>query len=103
MTTTAACWWALGGAAVAAPWVSTGGPVGGLGYDVRIHPTSKQTMFVTDNYAGVIKSTDGGKTWQPSNAGITVRGGPTGDAFAIFSLTIDPNDPNVLWAGTNGE
>jgi hypothetical protein len=103
MTTIAACWWALEGAAVAASWVSTGGPVGGLGYDVRIHPTSKQTMFVTDNYAGVIKSIDGGKTWQPSNAGITVRGGPTADAFAIFSLTIDPNDPNVLWAGTNGE
>jgi hypothetical protein len=90
-------------AALAVSWVSTGGPVGGLGYDVRIHPNSKQTMFVTDNYAGVIKSVDGGKSWQRSNAGITVRGGPTSDAYAIFSLSIDPNEPNILWAGTNGE
>src|SRR5204862_357991 len=74
-----------------------------LGYDVRIHPTNKQTMFVTDNYAGVIKSTDRGKSWRPANTGITVRGGPSADAYTIFSLTIDPNDPNVVWAGTNGD
>lgn len=86
-----------------APWVSTGGPVGGLGYDVRIHPTSKQIMFVTDNYAGVIKSTDRGKSWRPANTGISVRGGPSGDAYTIFSLTIDQNDPNIVWAGTNGD
>jgi len=84
-------------------WVSTGGPVGGLGYDVRIHPATKDVMFVTDNNAGVIRSTNAGRTWRPSNQGITVRGGPTGDAYAIFSLTIDPNDPAILWAGTNGD
>jgi hypothetical protein len=92
--------WASG--AVAADWVSTGGPVGGLGYDVRIDPRSKQTMFVTDNYAGIVKSTNGGSSWVAANAGITVRAGPTGDAFPIFSLTIDPNNPDILWAGTNG-
>ena len=84
-------------------WVSTGGPVGGLGYDVRIHPTTKDVMFVTDNNAGVIRSTNAGRTWQPSNAGISVKGGPTGDAYTIFSLTIDPNDPTIVWAGTNGD
>jgi photosystem II stability/assembly factor-like uncharacterized protein len=86
-----------------AAWVSTGGPLGGLGYDVRIHPATKSVMYVTDNNAGVILSTNGGKTWRPSNTGITVKGGPTGDAYTIFSLTVDPNDPNVLWAGTNGD
>ncbi|HEY6004208.1 MAG TPA: choice-of-anchor D domain-containing protein [Anaeromyxobacter sp.] len=86
-----------------APWVSTGGPLGGLGYDVRIHPATKSVMYVTDNNAGVILSTNGGRTWKPSNAGITVKGGPTGDAYTIFSLTVDPNDPNIVWAGTNGD
>ncbi len=86
-----------------AEWMSTGGPVGGLGYDVRIHPSTKNVMFVTDNNAGVIKSSNAGKTWTPSNSGISVRGGPTGDAFTIFSLTIDPNDPATVWAGTNGD
>src|SRR5262249_37213033 len=60
-------------------------------------------MFVTDNYAGVILSSDRGSSWRPSNSGITVRGGPSGDAYNIFSLTIDPNDASVIWAGTNGD
>ncbi|RPI66293.1 MAG: hypothetical protein EHM38_10335, partial [Geobacteraceae bacterium] len=39
-------------------WESTGGPLGGLGYDVRIHPQNKNIMYVTDNFAGVAKSED---------------------------------------------
>ena len=84
-------------------WVATGGPLGGLGYDVRIHPVSKSTMYVTDNFAGVVKSTDAGATWTATNSGITVRGGPSGDAYSIFSLTIDPNNADIVWAGTQGE
>jgi photosystem II stability/assembly factor-like uncharacterized protein len=85
------------------PWKSTGGPLGGLGYDVRIHPTDKNVMYVTDNWAGVLKSTNAGQTWSQNNSGITVKGGTTGDAVNIFSLTIDPNNPNIVWAGTFGE
>lgn len=87
----------------ATPWQNTGGPLGGLGYDVRIHPKNKDIMYVTDNYAGVIRSTNGGQTWSQSNTGVTVKGGPTGDFFNIFSLTVDPNNPAIIWAGTNGE
>jgi hypothetical protein len=43
-------------------WQSTGGPLGGLGYDVRIHPENKSVMYVTDNYAGVLRSDNGGQT-----------------------------------------
>lgn len=85
-----------------AGWVSTGGPVGGLGYDVRIHPSDKTKMYVTDNYAGVAVSSDSGNTWKASNSGITIRGGASGDAINIFSLTVDQNNPNIIWAGTNG-
>lgn len=91
------------GASGAAEWVATGGPLGGLGYDVRIHPQTKSIMYVTDNFAGVIRSTDAGATWSASNAGITARMGATADAIPIFSLTIDPNNPQILWSGTNGE
>lgn len=91
------------GAPGAAEWVATGGPLGGLGYDVRIHPQTKSIMYVTDNFAGVIRSTDAGATWSASNAGITARVGATADAIPIFSLTIDPNNPQILWSGTNGE
>jgi photosystem II stability/assembly factor-like uncharacterized protein len=81
-------------------WVRTGGPLGGLGYDVRMHPGNPDIMFVTDSFAGVFKSTDGGQTWFPSNNGITVRSGTSFDAIPIFCLTIDPTDADVVWAGT---
>ncbi|MFQ5419124.1 MAG: WD40/YVTN/BNR-like repeat-containing protein [Anaerolineae bacterium] len=82
------------------PWVFTGGPIGGLGYDVRMQPDNPDIMYVTDAYAGVFKSTNGGMSWFPANNGITSRFGTSGDAIPVFSLTIDPNNPNRLWAGT---
>lgn len=81
-------------------WVKTGGPSGGLGYDVRIDHTDKSIMFVTDNPSGINKSTDGGNSWIQSNQGITTRTGPSLDGIPIFSLTIDPGNPNVVWSGT---
>lgn len=83
-------------------WVKTGGPVGGLGYDVRIHPQDKKIMFVTDNPSGVNKSYDGGSSWVQRNKGITIRTGFSGDGIPIFSLSIDPNNPNIVWVGTQG-
>ena len=81
-------------------WVRTGGPLGGLGYDVRMRPGQPDVVYVTDSWSGVNVSTDGGRTWRPSNEGIVTRAGPSGDAVPIFCLTIDPRDPNVIWAGT---
>ncbi len=83
-------------------WVKTGGPIGGLGYDVRMRPDNPDMMYVTDAFAGVHASTDGGRNWYPSSEGIIRFGGPSGDAMPSFSLTIDPNNPNTLWSGTQG-
>jgi photosystem II stability/assembly factor-like uncharacterized protein len=41
---------------------------------------------------GVLKSTDGGASWQPSSAGITNA--------SVQSLAIDPSMPTVVYAGT---
>lgn len=79
-------------------WVKTGGPVGGLGYDVRFG-SSTEIMYVTDNYSGVSKSQDGGENWFSSNRGITGRFGVSGDAIPVFTLTVDPNNPDIIWAG----
>ncbi|MDD5264004.1 MAG: hypothetical protein PHU43_04115 [Candidatus Bipolaricaulis sp.] len=84
-------------------WVRTGGPLGGLGYDVRMRPDNPDVMYVTDAWSGVHVSTDGGKTWAPANTGITTRTGPSGDAIPVFSLTIDPSDPDVIWCGTQNK
>ena len=80
-------------------WQKLGGPLGGLGYDIRIHPTDKKIMFITDNPSGIQKSTDGGATWQAKNRGVTARGGVSGDGVPNFSLTIDNNKPDIVWAG----
>ena len=82
-------------------WVRTGGPLGGLGYDIRMRPDNPDIMYVTDAYAGVHMSTDGGQTWFPSNEGIIIRDGPSGDAIPIFCLTIDPHNHDIVWAGTS--
>jgi photosystem II stability/assembly factor-like uncharacterized protein len=79
-------------------WVRTGGPIGGLGYDVRYGATI-QEMYVTDNYSGVFKSSDSGENWYPSNRGITGRFWPSGDAIPVFTLNVDPNDVRIIWAG----
>jgi len=83
-------------------WVKTGGPIGGLGYDVRFASNSsrgKKIVYVTDNYSGVNVSLDGGNFYIASNNGINVRTGDSGDAIPVFSLTVDPNNSQIIWAG----
>ncbi len=81
-------------------WVKTGGPLGGLGYDIRMRPDNPDALFVTDTWSGIHVSTDGGSTWKASNRGITTRAGPSGDAVPVFCATIDPRNPQIIWAGT---
>ena len=83
-------------------WTRTGGPLGGLGYDIRMRPDNPDLMFVTDGLAGAHRSLDGGISWAPINQGITDRSGPSSDAIPVFSLTVDPNAPDILWAGLQG-
>lgn len=80
-------------------WVRTGGPPGGLGYDIRYNFGDPNTWYVTDTGAGVHISVDNGLTWQPSNTGIQSTS-PTNAYPPIFSLTVDPLDPQIVWAGT---
>jgi photosystem II stability/assembly factor-like uncharacterized protein len=80
-----------------AKWYKTGGPYGGLGYDIRIDPTNHQIMYVTDTHGGVLKSFDGGESWQEMNNGIITNGG---GLIPVFCLTLDPSNPEILWVGT---
>ena len=82
-------------------WVRTGGPPGGLGYDIRYNFGNPDIWYVTDNYAGLHISYDNGLTWQQGNQGIPPQSGPSGDAIPVFCLTVDPHNPQILWAGTD--
>jgi len=81
-------------------WERVGGPPGGLGYDIRMDPSDPDRMLVTDAFAGLHVSFDGGLTWEPTNDGIEVRTGQSGDKIPVFSVTFDPTDPRIVWAGT---
>ena len=83
-------------------WIKTGGPIGGMGYDIRIHPVNHDILYVTDVWGGVHKSIDGGKKWVQKNNGITTRTGPSGDAIPVFCLTINQKNPNLMWCGLQG-
>ena len=87
----------------AGSWEKTGGPIGGLGYNIKIDPNNPRTFYVTDAFSGLQKSTNSGKTWSQINNGITTRSGPTGDEIPVFSLAIDPEDSNILWIGTQNQ
>jgi photosystem II stability/assembly factor-like uncharacterized protein len=68
---------------------------------VRVHPTNPDIVwlgslgrvFSRNPERGVFKSTDGGKTWRH----VLRRAG--NDSTGVTDLVVDPNDPNVLYAG----
>jgi hypothetical protein len=61
---------------------------------VLVDPTDLNKLYVCMNNAGVFRSTDGGDHWSALNNELT--------DLRVWTLELDHNDPNVLYAGTNG-
>ena len=84
-------------------WVKAKGPIGGLGYNVRYRHDNPNTMYFTDVWSGIQKSTDGGLNWIQSNGEddgkIDFRVGPSLDNIPVYALRIDPNDEDIVWIG----
>lgn len=72
--------------------------------DLAINPTNSQILYLatgdgeaSDSYSvGVLKSTDGGTTWNTTGLTWTASQGRT-----ISKLLIDPSNPNMLLAATS--
>ena len=60
--------------------------------DIAVHPEQKATWYVTAASGGVWLTTNAGTTWKPIFDGE--------GAYSIGSITLDPNDPNVIWVGS---
>ncbi len=74
-------------------WESRGPEnVGGRTRSIVIHPTQTNIMWAAAAGGGVWKSTDGGDTWTAPHS--------TMMNYAIGALTLDPNNADVLYAGT---
>ena len=80
-------------AATFGDWVSLGpGNVGGRTRGLVVHPQNSNIMWAGGATGGLWKTTDGGQTWTPQSDFL-----PT---LVLNSLTIDPANSNVLYAGT---
>ncbi|MFN5370765.1 MAG: glycosyl hydrolase [Bacteroidia bacterium] len=66
----------------------TSGRVG----DIAIHPQNPSTWYIAAASGGIWKTTNSGTTFNPVFDG---QG-----SYSIGCLAIDPNNPNVIWAGT---
>ena len=58
--------------------------------DIALDPREPKTIYIATHEAGVLKSTDGGKTWLEASSGL---GGAD-----VHGLAIDPNAPSKLHA-----
>jgi photosystem II stability/assembly factor-like uncharacterized protein len=63
---------------------------------VDVHVDSR-TIYVGTGAHGVYKSSDGGKTWTQMSNGLPIDL-HTDDYYEIFGITIDPTDPNTVYA-----
>jgi photosystem II stability/assembly factor-like uncharacterized protein len=61
---------------------------------IAIDPKDLETLYVGMKHAGIYKSTDGGLAWYPAHLGLSNT--------HINSLKIDPQNPQILYAGTMG-
>jgi hypothetical protein len=71
-------------------WQQVGPGPGGVEAQVVANPATN-TIYVSTNGGGVLKSTDGGLHFSPSNTGLATT--------QIQQLAIGVNDPNTLYAG----
>ncbi|MFT7030409.1 MAG: photosystem II stability/assembly factor-like uncharacterized protein, partial [Marinoscillum sp.] len=60
--------------------------------DLAIHPQDESIWYVAVASGGVWKTTNAGTTWLPVFDKQT--------AYSIGCVTIDPNNPHVIWVGT---
>ncbi len=60
--------------------------------DIAVHPENRKIYYVAVASGGVWKTINAGTTWTPIFDG---QG-----SYSIGCVTLDPNDPNVVWVGT---
>ena len=66
--------------------------MGGRIADIAVHPTISSTWYVAVGSGGVWKTTNAGITWTPIF--------DDQPSYSIGTVTIDPNNPDVVWVGT---
>lgn len=60
--------------------------------DIAIHPDDDNTWYVAVGSGGVWKTVNAGVTWEPLF--------DDQSCYSIGCITIDPNNPHIIWVGT---
>ena len=66
--------------------------MGGRIADIAIHPDQPSVWYVAVGSGNLWKTTNRGTTWQPVF--------DNEKSYSIGTVSIDPNNPNVIWVGT---
>ncbi|TMG63171.1 MAG: exo-alpha-sialidase [Chloroflexi bacterium] len=69
-------------------------------HTIVIDPTNPDRMFIAISAAGVFRSEDAGKSWQPANRGLRSNTMPDEDAevgHCVHRIAIHPSRPNTLF------
>lgn len=66
--------------------------IGGRITSIAVHPTDGKTLWIAAADGGVWKSSDTGNTWAPVM--------DFENAITMGAIAVDPNNPDVLYAGT---
>ncbi|MGH9854525.1 MAG: WD40/YVTN/BNR-like repeat-containing protein, partial [Blastocatellia bacterium] len=82
----------VGGFSFGSPRTNSSGRVSAIALDPRYDGVNNQTVYVGGAQGGVWRSTDNGANWTPLTDGQP--------SLAVGAIAIDPNNPNVIYAGT---
>jgi uncharacterized protein (TIGR03437 family) len=82
----------LDGFSFGSPRSGISGRVSAIALDPRYDGVSNQTIYIGGAQGGVWKSTDNGANWAPLTDGQL--------SLAIGAIAVDPNNPDVIYAGT---
>jgi photosystem II stability/assembly factor-like uncharacterized protein len=69
-------------------------------HTIVIDPTNTDKMFIAISSAGVFRTEDAGKTWQPANRGLRSNTIPDQDAevgHCVHRIAMHPSRPNTLF------
>jgi photosystem II stability/assembly factor-like uncharacterized protein len=75
-------------------WSELSGPFGLEDYNpntISVHPQRSSEIYI-GTWGGIIKSTDGGESWQRIDL----------EGYDIQSIVVDISNPRILYAGSNG-